>query len=75
MKGSGPPLLGRNWLAVLKLDWQYIFRVGETRSLQDVLTQFGEVFNESLGTVQGVKAIIHVNPQTTPIFHRARPIP
>ena len=41
MKGKGSPLLGRNWLSVLKLDWQNVFT---NRSLQDVLTCFGEVF-------------------------------
>ena len=75
MKGEGPPLLGRNWLSVLKLDWQHIFRVESNRSLQDVLTRFKEVFNEGLGTVLGVKAKIHVSPQATPIFHKARPVP
>ena len=27
MKGKGSPLLGRNWLSVLKLDWQNVFKV------------------------------------------------
>ena len=75
MEGQGPPLLRRNWLSVLKLDWQHIFGVESNRSLQDVLTRFNEVFNEGLGTVLGVKAKIHVSPQATPIFHKARPVP
>ena len=75
MEGQGPPLLGRNWLSVLKLDWQHIFRVESNRSLQDVLTRCNEVFNEGLGTVLGVKAKIHVSPEATPIFHKARSVP
>ena len=75
MKGKGPPLLGRNWLTVLKLDWQHIFSVDSNHSLEEVLTRFDEVFDEGLGTVLGVKAKIHVNPQTTPLFHKARPVP
>ena len=75
MRGNGPPLLGRNWLSLIKLDWQHIFKVGQNRSLQDVLSHFNEVFKGELGKVRGVKARIHVNPQTSPIFHKARPVP
>lgn len=75
MKGKGSPLLGRNWLSMLKLDWQNVFKVETNRSLQDVLTCFGEVFNEGLGKAEGVQAKIFVHPQSTPIFHKARPVP
>ena len=51
------------------LDWQYVFQVEANRSLQDVL---GEVFNDK---VEGVQAKIFVHPQSTPIFHKARPVP
>ena len=74
MKGNGSPLLGRNWLSVLKLDWQNVFKVETNRSLQDLLTCFGEVFNGGLWKVEGVQAKIFVHPQSTPIFHKARPV-
>ena len=32
-------------------------------------------FSEGLGTVQGVTAAIHVDPTSTPKFHKARPLP
>ena len=35
--GNGPPLLGRDWLTTLQLNWESIFRVNTQRSLQDVL--------------------------------------
>lgn len=75
MRRNGPPLLGRNWLSLIKLDWQCIFKVGQNRSLQDVLSHFSEVFDGELGKVQGVKARIHVDPQTSTIFNKARPVP
>ena len=31
MKGKGSTLLGRNWLSVLKLDWQNVFKVETNR--------------------------------------------
>ena len=67
-KGEGPSLLGRNWLSAIKLDWQQIFKVEVNCTLQGVLSCFSEVFKEELGTVQGMKARIHVNPQPSPIF-------
>ena len=75
MKGKSSPLLGRNWLSMLKLDWQKVFKVETNCSLQDVLMCFGEVFNEGLGKVEGVQAKIFIHPQSTPIFHKARPVP
>ena len=33
------------------------------------------VFQDKLGTVEGVTATIHVDPTATPPFHRARPVP
>ena len=60
---------------MLKLDWQNVFKVETNCSLQDVLMCFGEVFNEGIGKVEGVQAKIFVHPQSTPIFHKARPVP
>ena len=73
--GTGPSLLGRDWLAALKLDWKEIFVVHAQRSLQDVLDAHKEVFAEGLGTVKGVTAAIHVDPTAPPQFHKARPLP
>ena len=73
--GKGPSLLGRDWLASLKLDWKQIFTVHSHKSLQDVLDAHQEVFEDGLGVVKGVTAAIHVDPTATPQFHRARPLP
>ena len=32
------------------------------------------MFKEGLGTLQGAKAKIHVDPTATPMFHKARPV-
>ena len=34
--GDGPPLLGRNWLEQLKLNWRNIFHVSKADTLSDV---------------------------------------
>ncbi|ETW98899.1 MAG: hypothetical protein ETSY2_42010 [Candidatus Entotheonella gemina] len=36
-QGRGPTLLGRDWLAALRLDWETIFSVGSKCTLQEVL--------------------------------------
>ena len=50
------------WLSAIKLDWQQIFKLEVNPTRQGVLHCFSAVFKEELGTVQGVKAKIHINP-------------
>ena len=57
--GSGPSLLGHDWLATIKLDWHSLNKVQTepappTNTLQDVLQRHGDVFKKELGTVRGV---------------------
>ena len=73
-KDKGPPLLGRNWLQTLKLDWKSIFTVSSDLTLQTVLEEFSEVFKEELGMLKGVTAKIYTDPGATPSFHSARPV-
>ena len=74
-KGTGPSLLGRNWLATLKLDWKQIFGVNSVRTLEEVLKEFKEVFQDELGMLKGVTAKIYTDPGATPSFYSARPVP
>ena len=73
--GTGPSLLGWDWLSALKLDWKEIFVLQSPRSLQDVLDAHQEVFANGLGTVQSITATIDVDPDATPLFHKVRPLP
>ena len=43
-EGSGPSLLGRDWLSALRLDWKVIFSVEATLSLQQILDKYSDVF-------------------------------
>ena len=72
--GSGPTLLGRDWLGHIRLDWQQIHHV-HSASLQELLARYPAVFKEGLGTLKGFKAKIYVDPDAVPKFHRARSIP
>ena len=74
VEGSGPSLLGRDWLSLIKLDWKQICQV-YTHSLQSLLERYSNVFQEGLGTLKGFEAKIYVDPEATPRFHRARSVP
>jgi len=43
---DGPPLLGRNWLEQLKLNWRNIFRASKADTLSDVLSRHKMVFDK-----------------------------
>ena len=74
VEGSGPSLLGRNWLSQIQLDWHQIHQV-HSASLQAVLARYPSVFEEGLGTLRGFKARIYVDPNAQPRFYPARSVP
>ena len=75
VKGNGPSLLGRNWLTKLRLNWQEIFSVRTNHSLESLLKQYEGVFKDELGTLKGIEAKLHVDPQAKPLFYKARTVP
>ena len=76
VQGSGPSLLGRDWLKVLRLDWSSLHQITQSPDKwREVVDRHAEVFKEELGRVQGVKAKIHVDPQPQPRFYRPRNVP
>ena len=70
--GTGPSLLGRNWLHKLRLDRPNICH-GKT--LQAILQKHAAVFKEELGELRGTKAIMETVPEVQPHFNRPRPVP
>ena len=52
VEGSGPSLLGRNWLSRIQLDWKLIHSV-HIDGLQAVLDRHSEVFRDGLGAIKG----------------------
>ena len=73
--GDGPSLLGRDWLAKLKLDWSTILAVRAEKELQSVLDRYEMVFSAGLGLIRGVEARLHVDPNVQPRFLKARSVP
>ena len=73
--GDGPPLLGRNWLKELQLNWHNTFLVSKTETLSDILKRHEKVFNKGLGTIKGFKADINLQDGAKTVFCKARPVP
>ena len=69
--GVGPNLLGRDWLAVLKLDWARVFKVDS----DDLLRPYQEVFNEGLDALKGVPAKFYIDENIKLRYCKPRPVP
>lgn len=74
VKGSGPTLMGRDWLSRVRLNWANIHHV-HTPSLHSLLSRFSTLFGGGLGTLKGYQAKIHVDPNAVPRFNPARSVP
>ena len=70
--GSGPSLLGRNWLKLIHLNWPEIKKV--SLELDTLLNKYGNLFKDELGTVQNYQVKLHVNSEAPPRFCKARPV-
>lgn len=82
VKGTGPSLLGRDWLQYVQLDWKSIFKIEGVKSgkenseeLQILLRKYSNVFKEGLGTLKGTQAKIYVDQNAKPKYFKARPVP
>lgn len=73
-KGSNP-ILGRNWLSELQLDWHSIHHVSQKQNIDNLLTEFSDVFSDGIGTIKGLSGTLHVKDGATPKFCKARSVP
>ena len=78
VEGSGPSLLGRDWLCHLTLDWKAIGLVTSDISrtqVEALQKKYKDVFSPGLGVLKNFKAHITVKQGARPIFHRPRSVP
>ena len=71
------PLLGRDWLYHLKLDWPKLLGHTSIHMLDSITLkkEFPDVFKEELGLLQGIEAVIDLKEGSKPRFCKSRPIP
>ena len=74
VKSDGPTLLGRNWLAKIKLNWDKIHYM-QSPQLYDLLSQYDELFQERLAIFKDYEAKNEMDPRVTPRFCKARTVP
>ena len=74
VEGSGPNLLGRDWLKKIRLDWYEICNIS-SQGFADILEKYNDVFDEGLGLVRGNKLRLYADEKEAPRFFKARPVP
>ena len=76
--GEGPSLFGRDWLHEIRLDWKALGVSTVRRNkgkMEALLEKYSGVFEEGLGQMNTFEATLHLKPNTTPKFHKSRPVP
>ncbi|XP_062713761.1 uncharacterized protein K02A2.6-like [Aedes albopictus] len=86
-ESSRHPLLGRDWLLAMNLDFNRVFRPGThsvsycggkdqstASALNALLDKFSHIFDERVGKIEGVQASLTVRKDTKPVYVKARPV-
>ena len=71
ISSDGPNLFCVDWLKVIRINWSQIFKVEAkhqvaNHGLQQVLKEHKEVFQEELGSLNGMEAKIYVDEKASP---------
>ena len=74
VEGGGPPLLGRNWLKHIQLDWKTIGTVAREESVSTIHDKYSEVFSDELGTIQPFTTKLSISTQYCEDPSFARPV-
>eukprot|EP00731_Ephydatia_muelleri_P003248 Em0001g3248a len=76
------PLLGRDWLGKLRLNWQELFQYCKTGDPRvnalytaDWINKFPDVVKDGLGRLKGIVADIELKGKVKPVFCECRAIP
>lgn len=78
VKGDKPPLLGRNWLQKISLNWKSFslrhVTLVSVPSFSDVHEKHKQPFQDRYGKISDFKAKVRVQEGSQPIFHKPRPV-
>jgi len=72
------PLLGRDWMKFIHLDWKSIFQLMpqmRAQKINEIIAAHPSVFKEGIGTIKHFTADIMLKPHSSPIFHKPRSVP
>ena len=68
-----PPLLGRDWLHSIQIDWTEIYQIRRARET-DIMKRFPLVFQKGVGAIRGYRADIRLKEGPKPIFKKSRSV-
>ena len=76
VEGSGPSLLGRDWLRHIRLDWHQLnsVQVAIEELCENLVLKHAKVFDGQLGHLEQYTARLQVDPAAEPRFYKARPV-
>ena len=77
------PLIGRDWLREIRVDWENICGVKKIArqentnkvKMKEILERNESIFQEGLGRLKDTMVHINVHPDAKPRFCKARPVP
>lgn len=72
---GGPSLLGRDWLGSFQVGFQTINRIEASRSVEDIISKFPDVFSGKLGHFKHERISLEMKPDAKPIFLKPRTVP
>lgn len=84
MDSTKHPLLGREWLKALAVDWNSALQLSSVSSiipannsamLEQLRAKYADVFEDSIGRFSSVQANIRLKPNVKQVFLKARKIP
>ena len=75
--GTGPSLMGRDWISRFRLDWETLntVRASPDSRIQEVLNRHSDIFKEELEHIKGAPVTLHTVPSQQLRFFKARPVP
>ena len=71
VKGSGSSLLGRDWLAEIRIDWKSlsVHQTSTEHPLKDLLERHESLFRPELGLARNIDTKLYVEPEDTPRWY------
>ena len=70
VRGSGPGLLGWDWLRAIQLNWQDVNNLNANDQLRKLLEDYGDLFALELGKLKGTEVELDIDPEAIPKFER-----
>ena len=82
VEGGGPPLLGRDWLAHIKLDWPNLLAISTVQpsttteeKLKSLLDEYPDLFSDEIGELKDIKGKLTLKENVQPVFMKVRQVP